>query len=144
MSHFILLLPYFWCSVSSLHYYISNFGADHTDCGSNLNNSCGTLYYTSTLINVTSNTIINIYINGQNESDIVKYSGNGASHHPCLFVPLYFVNSTDSYEETIDINIYFDFDTIESMKDWFPSICNTVTNVNNPYMFEMHFYFVIG
>eukprot|EP01084_Bolivina_argentea_P091478 164680_1 len=108
--------------------YVSKNGSDISGCGSNLTISCGTIFFASieiTFINITSPEIY-IY-DGQNELMLLHWINTGISglHNPCL--PL--VHFSDSF------TITFNPQTIKSMNDWYPMLCNNNISYSNEAFF---------
>eukprot|EP01084_Bolivina_argentea_P049765 91514_1 len=120
--------------IDSVDYYVDSHGVDDNQCGLLPSSSCGTLHYISTKIDLTQ-FAINIYVNGQNESQINQYIINNETNysHPCIFGPLnldgFYIN---------EFNIIFGVD-IKNMNDWYPDICKTIHLKKDSYLFQFEY-----
>eukprot|EP01084_Bolivina_argentea_P221125 374598_1 len=120
-------------------FYVSKTGQDGNDCGDTPTSACGTLYWTSLLINGFVSTYEGNYtidmniMDGQNENEIMKLSTNNNytnSSDPCL--PVTFIGTRSENNEMI---ITFD-PSITTMNEWYPiDTCINNNIYTNEYIF---------
>eukprot|EP01084_Bolivina_argentea_P258748 436350_1 len=110
---------------NSVEYFISKNGTDNPACG-NQHNPCMTLYYVSTLIQLSKNNvhIINI-IDGQ--SHTINIQNNNTIYNPCLPMP---------FDSSNDVTINFNKTNIHQFRDWYPTECDNSNHYDNQYMFD--------
>eukprot|EP01083_Nonionella_stella_P296890 1008446_1 len=105
------------------------FGRDYPNCGSSINNACGTIHYVSLHNDCLSCSVMQIY--GQNTTQIeVYYNDPTIQYHPCILAPV----SSCTY-----IKMRFDPESVRSMTDWFPAICHNISRTG-PFHNQTHKY----
>eukprot|EP01084_Bolivina_argentea_P239804 402980_1 len=124
--HVLIVHMVLFYHVNTQTVYVSKNGMDSNSCGSSPDQPCGTLFFASKLIN---KNVTELFIDGQNETEIMNYYQQQQSYHPCMPQP--FSNTTS------ELVIYFN-DTTTEMKHWYPQICESIgmTNYTNEYMFD--------
>eukprot|EP01084_Bolivina_argentea_P052358 96182_1 len=128
-------------AVSSVSiYYISTSGNDHHNCGIDSSHACGTMYYaTYNSYFVEHDQSATLYVDGQNATAIFNYimsNDSNATHnfHPCFPIAMW------------SLTIHFNKTNINSMQDWYPSICSKLHSIsainitNSPFMFSATFH----
>eukprot|EP01084_Bolivina_argentea_P030258 56096_1 len=129
--------------------YVDSTGNDNNNCGSQLN-PCGTIGFASALsmyhnkyINVD---IISLFVSGQNEQDINEWNLDTKSSLNISFLNIlksrgyYFRYYTPcsiyiNFNKSVDIT--FNSNTIKTMSDWYPDICQQLLSYNT-YLFTIN------
>eukprot|EP01084_Bolivina_argentea_P263674 446364_1 len=121
---------------SDEYIYVSKNGTNVHQCGSTMNNTCGTMYYASTLLDLLNDVTTIYIIDGQNETEIQLYinnitdinNNNTNYYHPCL--PKKGILTKMEFSAIYKYTIIFDESYITKMEHWYPSICDNQNLTN--------------